>query len=343
MARQRRGNHLARRKKKKGEAEGGEDAPEKGSAKHFKKQQKRFRELEEYIDAEFQALSDEYDREELEELRWDYRLDQMGEYKLTEEEIRYFVAEKEARQNGLPPPELPASLSGSKGGQQAAAAAAAAPQQEYVRKSDVDLALVDKYLERHIERDSTAEMAKIYKETFGEDLHVPEKLSLVDLTYNTGAIKEAHRLTKTEVFGTPEEIAAEKAAAEGKAKVETAPTRKESKALKFATAYKRGVPEGLGTGEKYRMSNPARVWSIPKRFAGKSVGRYYVLFAVNLVLFFLLLIPRIFLWPILTLLRLLKRFVAPRVAARVAPRIQGIQQKLADPAKAPAEKPSNQG
>lgn len=287
-------------------------------------------------------LAAEYDREELETLRWNYRMDQMEEYKLTEEELRYFVAAKEAAEAGLPPPPLPGSLAG--GTPVEPGQGAAAPQAEYQRKSSVDMALVDKYLERHIERDSTSEMAKIYKEAFGDDLHVPEKLSLVDLTYGTGSIGQAHKVTKAEIFGTPEEGAAEKAAAAAgeAAKVEAVPApRKESKAVKFATAYKRGVPEGPGTGEKYRMSNPLRVWSIPKRFAGTSVGRYYLLFAINIALFVLLLIPRIFVWPVVFVARLIKRFVAPRVSARVAPRIQGLQEKLAEKPKPAAEKPSN--
>jgi hypothetical protein len=265
----------------------------------------------------------------------------MEEYKLTEEELQYFVAADEADRSGAAPPPMPASLSGEASASPAAVAAQAGAEAEYQRRSNVDMALVDKYLERHVERDSTAEMAKIYRETFGEDLHVPEKLSLVDLTYGTGSIGQAARLTKTDVFGTPEEIAAEKAAAEAKP-VEAAPAvQKESKARKFATAYKRGVPEGPGTGEKFKMSNPLRVWTIPKRFAGKSVGRYYVLFIVNLVLFIVLFIPRLIIWPISFAYRMIKRFVAPKVSARVAPRLQGLQEKLAEPAKAAPEKPAH--
>ncbi len=320
------------------EAEG-EGSSKKG-AKHLKKAQKRVRELEAYIDSEFEVLSDTYDREELETLRWNYRLDQMEDYKLTEEELRYFLAVKEAEEVGAVPPMLPASLGGEALAQPSPEAHGAA-EGEYQRKSNVDMALVDKYLERHIERDSTAEMSKIYKEAFGEELHVPEKLSLVDLTYGTGSIGAAGKVTKAEIFGTPKEAGAAKVEEKG---VEATPAvKKVSKSVKFATAYKRGVPEGPGTGEKYRMSNPLRVWTIKKRFAGKSVGRYYFLFVVNLVLFVVLLLPRVIIWPILFVVRLIKRFVAPKVSARIAPRIQSLQSKLADPSKAATEKPADQG
>lgn len=264
-----------------------------------------------------------YDRDELETLRWNYRLDQMEEHKLTEEELRYFVAVKAADEAGLPPPALPASLSDEPEAQ-SAAAAAAAPSAEYSRKSQVDMALVDKYLDRHITRDSTAEMAKIYKNTFGEDLEVPEKLSLVDLTYGTGSIGQAHKVTKTEIFGTPEEIAAEKAAAEKKgAPAEAAAAKpKRGHARGFVTAYKRGVPEGPSYDAKLSLWNPFRFWVIPRRLAGKSVGRYYVFAIINMVIFvgqFVLLLVPFLIRLIVTGIRWIwRRFLRNRVTPGLA-------------------------
>jgi len=207
---------------------------------------------------------------------------------------------------------------------------------EYERKSTVDMNLIDKYLDRHVERDSTAELAQIYKAAFGEDLHVPEKLSLVDLTYRTSGLSEAGKVTKEEMFDLPQAEKKEEAA------VAAAPAvPKESGVLKFATAYKRGVPEGPGFGGKLKWYNPARLWLIPKRFCGGRVGRYYLLFLINLVLFFVLLLPRLIMWPIFFVLRLLKRFVAPKVQDKVGSRMRSFQEKMAEPPKPSPQKPSN--
>lgn len=285
-----------------------------------------------------------YDRDELETLRWNYRMDQLEEFKLSEEELRYFVAVKEADEAGLPPPPLPPSLSDEPEQKRAEAEAAQAPQ-EYARKSQVDMALVDKYLDRHITRDSTAEMAKIYKEAFGEDMHVPEKLSLVDLTYGTGSIGQAHKVTKTDIFGTPEEIAAEKAAAEKKeAKVEAAPKKaKSGRTRAFVTAYKRGVPEGPSYDAKWSVWNPFRFWVIPRRFAGKSAGRYYLLAIINAVIFigqFVLLLVPFAIRAIVTALRWVwRRFLRNRVS----PGWQRVKERAAQAAAVPPEGEKKEG
>jgi len=68
------------------------------------------------------------------------------------------------------------------------------------------------------------------------------------------------------------------------------------------------------------------------------VTRYYLFFAVNLVLTILLFIPRLIIWPIIFVYKLLRRFAAPKVSGKLAPKIRGFQERLAEKPKADADK-----
>jgi hypothetical protein len=322
---------MAREKKSAGAVEGNLTPEEQ---RRLKKPRKSFEKLERDIDKEFRILAEEYPLEELESLRWDYRFERADAYHLSREDLEYFVAAKEAEAAGAAAPKVPGSR---KGQAHAAADAPATPGDEYKRKSDVDIALVEKYLERKVMRNAEQELASVYKQVFGEDLHIPERVDLADYTPRADAVKSAQKLTKAEDFGLPEGA---KPAEEKKveAAADAAPAvKKGSAAAAFVLAFKRGVPPGPGFGQNWRMSNPLRVWTIPKRFVGESVGKFYVIFLVNVVLFIVLLLPRAFLWPILFVARQIKR----RVGGKLAPKLKGLQQKYAEPAKAETGKPSS--
>jgi hypothetical protein len=302
--------------------------------KRQKKLSKAFDQVERDIDDQFKFLmeTEGFPLDELEGLRWDYRLDAAADAGLTREELEYFVAKKEAELSGAEPPKP----LGAKGAA-APVAAASAASGEYVRKSDVDIALVEKYLERKGSRNVESELSSVYKQMFGEDLHIPERVELADYTPKATDTKPSTKVTKEEIFGLeggakPEEKKAEAAPAEA------APAAKQpSRAKGVALAWKKGVPEGPTRDEKWSIWNPFRFWVIPKRFAGKSVGRFYVIFIVNLVFFVaqfaLLLIP--------FLLRLLVtgiRYIWRRfLKQRMVPKFQALKEKAAVPQGTPAE------
>ena len=316
---------------------------EKGAkeSKEWRKARSRWQALEDEIGKEFGSLvEDGYDVLELETLRWDYRYDKLVPYKLTKEQLEYFVAEADARAANLPAPPKPGETAAAAGGSQGAPAGSAADAQ-YQRRSEVDVELIEKYLEKRITREARNDFASAYKDAFGEDLVVPANLDLVDMSYSTREIAAADRavkLSKAEILGIPEEGKPEEAKAPEPV-VEAAPAvAKQSKALAFATAFRKGVPPGPGFGGKWASYNPFHLWIIPKKYCGSSVTRYYLFFAVNLVLTILLFIPRLIIWPIIFVYKLLRRFAAPKVSGKLAPKIRGFQERLAEKPKADADK-----
>lgn len=340
---------MSRKSKKEAAAASTAAGLGKHARKELAKKEKRFQELEHHIDEEFRLLvtTESYDWEELNTLRWDYRLDYAKEFKLTEEDIQYFVAKKEGRTLALPPgapqPMMAAYAYGSDayGGQ--------LPTGEYVRMSDVDIALIEKHLERKIRRDSAGALADLYKEATGEDLVVPEKYTLVDLTYPTRDIRAQHKagkLSKAEILGGPEEKPAQ-ATVEPKAEAKVeAPraVRRESKALAVALAVRRGVPRGPTYDERWHILNPFRFWVLPKRLAGNSVWLFYILIVLNLVIFIgqfaIILIPFV-IRSVLFGLVWIKRIVAPKVGQKLGPKFRAMQEKAQKAAGTPAEAPKS--
>jgi hypothetical protein len=299
--------------------------------KDLRKARAQWRALEDQIDNEFKMLvRDGYPMEELDTLRWDYRYAKLEDFKITQEQLEFFVAEADAKAAGLPPP-LPPGVTArpdDKGAQGVPGGPTTGA--EYQRKSQVDLDLVEKYLERRVGRETRTEMQSLYKEAFGEELQVPEKVDLVDISYHDMAGADAARkLSKAEILGIPDDAKPEEKKEEP---VAAAPAvKKESRSLAVAMAWKKGVPPGPTRDEKWSALNPFKFWLIPKRLAGTSVGKYYAYFAVNLVIFVaqfaLLLIPfliRLFFWGIRYIWRrLLKQ--------RVAPAMEKLKEKAAIP------------
>jgi len=102
---------------------------EKGAkeSKEWRKARSRWQALEDEIGKEFGSLvEDGYDVLELETLRWDYRYDKLVPYKLTKEQLEYFVAEADARAANLPAPPKPGETAAAAGGSQGAPAGSAA-------------------------------------------------------------------------------------------------------------------------------------------------------------------------------------------------------------------------
>ncbi len=322
-------------------------AAKKGVPKDIKRAETRWRALEDEIDEEFNTLQrDGFEIAELETLRWDYRYDKLEAHKVTQEQIEFFVAEAEAKAAGMPPPRAPWATAGADAGP-AGAARAPALSEEYKRKSQVDLELVEKYLERRVGRETRSEMESVYKEAFGEDLHVPAKVDLVDFSYHASDVVGAdqhRRLSKAEILGIPAEANAEDAKAEGKAEaVAAAPAvKKESRAAAAAMAWKRGVPQAPTRDAKWSPWFPFKIWLIPKRLAGTSVPTYYALLIVNLVIFIAtlapLLIPFLFRSIVWLAIYIWRRFLKQRVA----PAMQTLKEKAAVPpaGSADAEKKS---
>ncbi len=309
-------------------------------SKEWRKARARWQALEDEVGKEFGSLvEDGYDILELETLRWDYRYDKTDQYKLTKAQIEYFVAEADAKAANEPAPPKPGEPSAA--AQAAGASASASPQGgEYQRKSEVDPELIEKYLEKRITRVARNDFAAAYKEAFGEDLHVPDNLDLVEMSYSTREIAAADRavkLSKAEILGLPEEATAAQAAAP-EAVAEVAPAvKRPSQAAAAVFAFRRGVPKGPTRDEKWSAWNPFKFWLIPKRLAGASVGRYYVFLLVNLLIFVgqfvLLFIPfliRLIVWGIGYIWkRLLKQ--------RVAPALKSLKDKAAIPPQSAAE------
>lgn len=323
------------RKKKKAEAFDSDLSPEE--RKRQKKLSKAFDQLERDIDDEFKLLmeTEGYPMDELEGLRWDYRFEKAADAGLSREELEYFGAKKEAALSGAEPPKP----LGAKGAAVAAgpAAGASAASGEYVRKSEVDLALVEKYLERKGSRNVENELSSVYKQMFGEELHIPERVELADYTPKATDMKPSTKVTKEEIFGLAEGAKPEEKKAEAAA-VEAAPAvKKPSKAMGVALAWKKGVPEGPTRDEKWSVWNPFRFWVIPKRFAGKSVGKYYVIIAINLVIFLgqfgLLLIPFLLRLIVTAIRYIWRRFLKQRLV----PKFQALKEKAAVPPPPPAE------
>ncbi len=319
----------------------------KAEPKDVKKARKEWQDLEESINHEFATLvRDGFDMAELETLRWDYRYDKLAEYEgITQEQLEFFVAESEAKAAGLEAPHAPWET-GAPSAAKAGAGAAAASGTDYQRKSQVDMDLIEKYLDKRIAKDTRSELEAVYKDAFGEDLHVPKNLDLVDLSYMPSDVSDAdrqRRLSKAEILGLPEDIKAEAAKKEEEAKAEAAPVvptvKKPSGAIAAAMAWRKGVPKGGTYDEKWSALNPFKFWLIPKRFAGESIVRYYAILAVNLVIFIgqfvLILIPfaiRAILWGVRYLYR---RLLKPRLA----PALQSLKEKAAvPPPKAPEPK-----
>jgi hypothetical protein len=316
-------------------------------SKDLRKMRSSWRKLEDEIDAEFAVLVREgYPIEELETLRWDYRYAKLEDSKLTQEMLEFFVAESEALAAGLPPPPVPgASAAPAAGGAPGLAQGAATAQTgaDYHRKSQVDLDLVEKYLERRVGRETRSEMHALYKEAFGEDLSVPEKVDLVDMSYHadiTGA-DASRKLSKSEILGTPEEPKSDAPKVEAKAEAAAAPeVKKESKVVGFVMVSKRGVPEGPTRDAKWSAWNPFKFWLIPRRLAGKSVGRYYAIFLVNLVIFilqFALLLVPFAIRGIVTLAKWIwARFLKQKMGSAVA----NLKEKAAVPPPASGSAPA---
>jgi hypothetical protein len=307
----------------------------KSEPKDVKKARKDWQDLEGAIDHEFATLvRDGFDQAELETLRWDYRYDKLPEYEgITQEQLEFFVAESEARAAGIEAPHAPWDT-GAPSAAKAGEGAAAPSGTDYQRKSQVDMDIIEKYLDKRVAKDTRSELEAVYKEAFGEDLLVPKNLDLVDLSYMPSDVSDADRqrkLSKAEILGLPEDIKAEAAKKEDEAKVEAASAvKKESSALAFATAFRKGVPEGPGFGSKWAAYNPFHLWVIPKKYCGSSVPRYYLFFLINLVLTVLLFIPRIIIWPIVFIFKVLNRFVAPKAGGKLGAKIKGFQDKLAE-------------
>jgi len=309
---------------------------------------KRFHKLERAIDQEFAILAKTqgYAREELEELRWDYRYDWAPRFKLNQQDLEYFASEQGAVAAGAPVPKKRRDRKAKQAAAEPAVAAAAGPT-EYARKSDVDMDLIEKFLDRKIYRNTRNEMARVYKEAFGDDLVVPERVDLVDLAMPARGISEAHRAakpTKAEIFGLPVEKGVEAAATVEAPKVEAAPkVKRESSAVGIATAYKRGDPQGPTRDEKWSVLFPFKFWLLPKRWAGTKVSTFYILFVFNLILFVVLLFPPILLvrgllWAIVFALKVLRRFVAPKVGSKMAPKLKSFQDKMQGVSSAPPSK-----
>lgn len=303
-------------------------------SKEWRKARARWQALEDEIGKEFGSLVDDgYDLQELETLRWDYRYDKIEQYKLTKEQIEFFVAEAQAKASNLPSPPKPGE---SAPGFEAApgASTASAGGGQYQRKSQVDPELIEKYLEKRITREARNDFASAYQQAFGEDLVVPPNMDLVEMSYSTREIAAADRavkLSKAEILGIPEEAKAEEAKAP-EAMAEAAPAvKRPSQAAAAVFAFRRGVPRGPTRDQKWSAWNPFRFWLIPKRLAGASVGRYYAFLLVNLLIFIgqflLLLIPfaiRLIVWGVGYIWkRLLKQ--------RIAPALKSLKDKAAIP------------
>lgn len=318
------------RKNKKAEAVDSDLSPEE--RKSQKKLSKAFDQLERDIDDEFKLLmeTEGFPMDELEGLRWDYRFEKAADAGLSREQLEYFVARKEAALTGAEPPK-------PLGGKGAAAAGTAASSGEYVRKSDVDIALVEKYLERKGSRNVESELSSVYKQMFGEDLHIPERVELADYTPKATPMEPSTKVTKEEIFGLAEGQKSEEKKAEA-APAEAAPAvKRPSKAKGVALAWKKGVPQGPTRDEKWSVWNPFRFWVIPKRFAGKSVGKFYVIFIVNLVFFFaqflLLLIPFILRSAVTFFRYIWRKFLKQRMV----PKFQALKEKAAVAPATPSE------
>lgn len=307
----------------------------KGEDKGLKKARKAWRALEDEINKEFAMLVREgFDIAELETLRWDYRYDKFGRHGLTQEQVEFFVAESDAILAGLPPPKAPGSLAAPAA--QSAPAPSAASSAEYKRKSDVDMELIEKYLERRGSRETRSELESVYKQAFGEDLVLPPTLDLVDLSFHSADLQDSQRpgkLTKEQVLGIPsEEKPEEKKAVEIKA--EAAPAEKrEPRAAGVAMAWKRGVPPGPTRDEKWSFWNPLKFWVIPKRLARSRVGRYYAIFILNLAILILQIFPGLTIPLIIRTIAWIVRYVWRKfLKQRVAPAIESLKEKAAVPA-----------
>lgn len=326
---------MARSKKK-------DKAGAKGEDKGLRKARKAWRALEDEIDKEFSMLVREgFDIGELLTLRWDYRYDKMGRFKLTQEQLEFFVAEAEAVLAGLPPPKAPGAVAGLTA--MAPQGPGGAPPAEYKRKSDVDMELIEKYLERRVSRETRSELESVYKEAFGEDLVVPQNIDLVDLSFRTGDLLEADRqgkFTKEEALGLPSEGKAQEKKEEA-VEAEAAPAvKRESAAAGVAMAWKRGVPPGPTRDLKWSAWNPFKFWLLPKRWAGNRVGRYYTLFLLNLSIYILTLLPLaipFFIRLIVTTIRYVwRRFLKQSIT----PKIRALKEKAAVPPAEAEKKPS---
>jgi hypothetical protein len=329
-----------------------DDGLDRSERKEAERQKKRYADLEKAIDKEFSVLAKKHDysREELEELRWAYRYDLAADYKLTAEDVEFYAAGAEAVAAGGAAPKRrrlkrakEATPTGGAG--EAGQTGGAEGTAEYARKSDVDIDLIEKYLDRKVYRTTRAEMAQVYKDMYGEDLLVPEHVDLVDLSRPMRDLEDADRarkLTKAQVFGLPEEAKEEdEKKAEEAATVEAAPAvKRESRALGLTMAWKRGVPRGPTYDAKWSVWNPLRFWVIPKRFAGQSVLFYYILFVVNLIIFFgqfvLLLIPFLLRLLVTVIRWVWKRFLKQAIA----PRLKSLKDKAAIPPADGEKKPS---
>lgn len=314
--------------------------------KELRKARSAWEAMERQIDNEFRMLVREgYPMEELETLRWDYRYAKVDEFKITQEQLEYFVAAADARAQGLeapPMPGAPAPTAESAAGGAASAQSGPTTGADYQRKSQVDLDLVEKYLDRRVGRETRSEMQDLYKEAFGEELHVPAKVDLVDISYHadiTGADKAA-KLSKMEILGVPDDAKPEEKKEEAKVEeVAAAPAvKRESRILGVIMVAKKGVPEGPTRDAKWSVWNPFKFWVIPRRFAGKSKGKYFAILGINLVIFIgqfaLLLIP--------FLLRLIVtgiRYIWARfLKQKVAPAMASLKEKAAVP-QTPAAEP----
>src|SRR6266850_4922672 len=336
-------NSLAR---KNNEADAGDDGADRGARKADKKLDKRFHKLEKAIDQEFAILAKTqgYAREELEELRWDYRYDWAPRFKLSNEDLEYFTGQQGTAPAGAPAPKQKRGRKGREAAaassQTASAAQSAAPT-VYARKSEVDMDLIEKYLDRKIYRNTRNEMAQMYKDAFGEDLVVPERVDLVDLATPARDITDAHRSpkpTKAEIFGLAGDTKVQAAEKAEEPKVEAAPKVKaEPRSIGVLMAWRRGVPDRPTYDQNWSVLNPFRFWFIPKRFAGKNRALYYILFFVNLIFFlaqFVLVFIPFIIRTVLFLIRWVwRRFVKPRVA----PALQALKEKAAVPPAQAAE------
>jgi hypothetical protein len=320
-------------KDKKEKKQKGDKAP---ASKQLKKAKAQWEELEREIDKEFVLLQKQgYPKDELETLRWDYRYTKLPDFKITQEQMEYFVAAPEAIAAGVEPPPPPGE---SETKAEAGGAAAAAPvDEEYKRKSKVDMDLVEKYLEHRVGRETRTEMSSLYKEAFGEDLHVPDKLDLTDISYAqdmTAAVKPG-RLSKSEILGVPDDAKpvtdVKRVEAPAVAPAPVGPkVKRPSQLLGLLLAFKRGVPEYPTYDEKWWVGHPFRFWVIPKRLAGKSVPKYYGIFAANLAILIVQFFPLLGLPILLRLILWAIRYVWLKfIKNRLTPAMASLKEKAA--------------